>query len=414
MKILYLNFDRGIPVLGDKGASVHVREFVQTAADLGHEVVLACATLGGGNAAPAAKIFEFPVVSPRPTEAHGGVLAPEGAGEHVAELTRELARLEHNRSVGERVLAMLARHDFQPDFVYERHALFSTAGIGIAARLGCRRILEVNAPLVEEQKRFRTLRLEGLARQMEADSFAAAHAVIAVSERVRTYVEARAPRAVAVHVMPNGVDLRRFAAGGACRERLRRTIGVDPDTCVIGFVGSFKPWHGTDFLLDVYRELAVKRPVHLLGVGDGPQLSGLRDRAASFGNGTVTLVGRVPHVQIPEWTAAIDIVVAPYRAASDFYFSPLKVVEALACGRPVVAPRIGQLPELIKDGGTGLLYEPDDPQDCRRALTRLIEDRDLRTALGRNARASVAGRGWDGIVSRVVELAGVTAIARAS
>ncbi len=63
MKILYFNPDRGVPVLGDKGASVHVRSFVTAAAKMGHEVVIICSTLGAGNIPPPARIIERPVVS---------------------------------------------------------------------------------------------------------------------------------------------------------------------------------------------------------------------------------------------------------------------------------------------------------------------------------------------------------------
>ncbi|HUY84577.1 MAG TPA: glycosyltransferase family 4 protein, partial [Steroidobacteraceae bacterium] len=215
MRILYLNFDRGIPVLGDKGASVHVREFVRAAAALGHEVMIACATRGAGNAAPPAAIAEFPVdASPQAVEAQRRRLGlEEDDGDSTAPLARELARIAHDQTVGALVLASLVGREFRPDFIYERHALFSSAGAEIAARLACPRILEVNAPLSEEQKRYRGLHLEAMARRMEAESFASADAVVAVSERVAAYVRAVAvPRAGCVHVVPNGVDVKRFAA----------------------------------------------------------------------------------------------------------------------------------------------------------------------------------------------------------
>ncbi|MDE2294548.1 MAG: glycosyltransferase family 4 protein [Gammaproteobacteria bacterium] len=409
MKILYLNFDRGIPVLGDKGASVHVREFVRAAADLGHEVLIACTRRGEGNAPPPAAIAEFPIDDAPPLiEAERRSLGIEDRGDGEPILRRELARLAHDQSLAALVLASLAARDFRPDFIYERHALFSSAGAGLAARLECPRILEVNAPLADEQKAYRGLALEALARRMEAASFGSATAVVAVSERVAAYVRAvAAPSAGSVLVIPNGVDLGRFAAADASRERVRSHLGWGPEACVLGFVGSFKPWHGTETLFDVYERLVTTHPaVRLLGVGDGPALADLRARAARSPAGPgVALVGRVPHVDIPAWTAAIDVVVAPYHAAGNFYFSPLKVVEALAGGRPVVAPRLGQLGDLIEHGRTGLLYSPDDAEDCRRAIARLVDDPALRLEMGRAARASTAGRGWDEVVRTVTRSA---------
>ncbi|MDE2397783.1 MAG: glycosyltransferase, partial [Burkholderiales bacterium] len=305
----------------------------------------------------------------------------------------------------QRVGAALEARAFRPDFVYERHALFSSAGAAIAARLGCPRILEVNAPLAEEHKRFRGLQLEAVARRMEAQSFAAATAVVAVSEAVRSYVRALAPRQ-RVEVEANGVDLGRFAAGALRRDEMRARLGIGSGTGVIGFVGSFKAWHGTELLFDVFCEIAASRDVHLLAVGDGPRWEPLRERVAQSPlRDRVTLPGRVAHADIPGWTAACDVVVAPYLAAEGFYFSPLKVIEALACGRPVVAPRIGQLPELIAHGRTGLLYRPDDAHDCRDALLALLDEPERRAALGQQALQSVAARGWDRIVERVCALA---------
>lgn len=417
MKILYLNFDRGIPVLGDKGASVHVREFVRAAAALGHEVVVMCASMGSGNARPPAAIVPLSGHhSPDALAELARALGADAGAADAASLSSELAKLAYDRSIGERVSKELDARGFRPDFIYERHALFSNAGVHIGARLGCPRILEVNAPLAEEQKRFRSLSLESVARRMEAASFSGATRIVAVSEPVKAYVQALAPEcAQRVHVLPNGVDLERFAAGERQREEFRARLGVGPDTVVIGFVGSFKSWHGTDLLLEVYRSLASTRPVHLLAVGDGPRWEEFRGKvAAAPCRDSVTLTGRVPHAQIPAWTAACDLVVAPYQAAVDFYFSPLKVIEALAAGRPVVAPRLGQLCELIADGKSGLLYRPQDAQDCAGAILRILDDPDLRAAMGREARLSAAHRGWDRIVQRVTGLAAAARIGAAA
>lgn len=413
MKILYLNFDRGIPVLGDKGASVHVREFVRGAASLGHETLLVCCTLGSGNARPPADMVEIPLA--HTAEEIAALRQEFGLSHEETDGTvamRELERLAYDRTVTARVLRVLEEKDFRPDFIYERHALFSSAGAHIAARLRCPRVLEVNAPLADEQKRFRGLRLESLARDMEAQSFRTATALIAVSESVKRYVqELDGCLASRAHVLPNGVDLARFEAGDPEGVRIRREIGVDAQTTVIGFVGSFKPWHGTDVLFEVFRELAGAHRVHLLAVGEGPERDGFQARVAGAPcRASVTMPGRVPHEQIPAWTSAADIIVAPYRRAADFYFSPLKVIEALACARPVVAPRIGQLCELIEDGRTGLLYEPDDSPGCRRAIEMLLKEPARRAAMGRAARASVAERGWEHIVERVVALADPRAI----
>lgn len=408
MKILYLNFDRGIPVLGDKGASVHVREFARAAAESGHEVLLACARLGKGNEAPPAQMLELKLECP--PEATAGLVALHGMDPGCGgqpQTDQELSKLLYDEKVGEPLLAELAARGFHPELIYERHALFSVAGVRVAAQLDCPRILEVNAPLADEQKRFRGLSLEPVARRMEVESFRGASAIVAVSEQVRAYIHGTSGVGLErIHVVANGVDVARFArsAGG---EELRKRLGYGTGDSAIGFIGSFKPWHGTSFLLAAFEDIAASRSgARLFAVGDGPQRAHLCERVeASAFRGRVCLPGRVPHAEIPAWVAAADIVAAPYEAIDGFYFSPLKVLEALAGGKPVVAPRIGQLVELIDHGRTGLLYAPGDATAFRDAILSLIDDPAGRRAMGAAARSAAAGLSWQNVVRRVLEIA---------
>lgn len=415
MKILYLNLDRGIPVLGDKGASVHVREFIAAAANLGHEVVLVCPTLGEGNAAPSAHIVELAFESPKHVLEE--MCVTQGIKHSALDdrmLRREIGRLAYDRTLPERLYRALADRDFHPDLVYERHALFHRAGVTVASRYRVPRILEVNAPLVEEQARFRGLVLHQAARAAQAESYLGADHIVAVSEAVAAHVVSVTGRSDNVHVVPNGVDVRRFADDSG-KAGLRALIGADDKTCVIGFVGSFKPWHGTSFLMNVFCDLAGEHPTaRLLAVGDGPELEEVRTQVANCAfSDRVWLAGRVPHAEIPAWMSAIDIMVAPYLPQQDFYFSPLKVVEALAAGKPIVAPRIGQLVDLVEHGRTGLLYPPGDVAACRAAIARLLTAPGLAREMGRAARRQAASCGWDQVVRRALAL-GDTATGRAA
>jgi glycosyltransferase involved in cell wall biosynthesis len=404
MRILYLNLDNGIPVPGGRGVSVHVREFVTAAAGLGHEIVLACSRLGEGNAPPPPRLIELaPDTAPSMLAAECAALGLPVEVLDEPLLRREVSRLAHDHALPARLRAALA--GIQPDLIFERQALFYRAGAVLAAELGIPRLLEVNAPLVEEQRRFRGLMLEDLAGRRETDSYRGADAIIAVSAEVGRHVGAVLGHADTVHVVPNGVDVARFGAGsGGAAIRARLGLGAGP---VIGFVGSFKPWHGALFLLDMFRDLAAIRPdARLLAVGEGPVLGEFRARAADFDLADrVVLPGRVPHAEIPAWFAAMDLTVAPYLPQPDFYFSPLKVVESLAAARPVVAPRTGQLVELIEDGETGLLYPPGDRAGCLGAVLCLLDAPARRCAMGEAARRRAAGLDWRQVVNRILDLA---------
>jgi glycosyltransferase involved in cell wall biosynthesis len=80
----------------------------------------------------------------------------------------------------------------------------------------------------------------------------------------------------------------------------------------------------------------------------------------------------------------------------------------------VVAPRIGQLTELIDDGQSGLLYRPDDVLDCARAILTLLDDPQRRTLMGRTAQQRIAGRGWERIVTCVATLADAVRVGAAA
>jgi glycosyltransferase involved in cell wall biosynthesis len=403
MKLLYLNPDRGIPVLGDKGASVHVREFVSAAAALGHEVVLACATLGAGNAAPCARLLELPVqaddASLRDACAGCG-LDPDYLDNPVAR--RELERIAYNRGLAPRLLRELARIEFEPDVLYERHALFSSSGSSIAAALSIPRILEVNAPLVVEHAKFRGLVLRDLALSHEAESFAFPAVIIAVSDSVAAHVRSRSRTRNPIQVVANGVDVGKFQVA-VDHQTIRARLGLGPGP-VVGFIGSFKPWHGVDQLLDAFGIVLASHPrATLVAIGEGPGLPALRDRALRAGYAAnVVFPGRVPHEAIPQWLAAMDLTVAPYVPQADFYFSPLKIVESLAAGKPVVAPRLGQIVELLGDGTAGALYTAGSVEECAEAICSMLDDPGGRAATVDVCRRLAAGRDWKAIVKRIL------------
>lgn len=406
MKIAYLCADRGIPVLGNKGASVHVREFVSALAGLGHEVTLLCAKLGTGNPCPPVRLIELPPdESPDEMTLEAAQLGMRNEAWDQT-LRGELGKLACDRKLSARVLLALDQAGVQPDLLYERYALFHRAGGQIATALNIPFMLEVNAPLAEEQERFRGLSLKALADVTEAETLCRADHIIAVSAAVREHALVRGASGACVTVLPNGVDTTRFYPGVDGRPvRERYELVGRP---VIGFIGSLKPWHGLDFLLDAFADILVRRPdAALLLVGEGPALAGLQARVAHDDQlqGRVILTGRIPHADIPTYLAAMEVTVAPYTAQDGFYFSPLKVVESLAAGRPVVASRLGQLTDLLQDGVTGLLYPPGDRAAFVARVLELLNDPSRLQAMGRaSATAAREDFGWEKTARRATEI----------
>jgi glycosyltransferase involved in cell wall biosynthesis len=382
-----------------------VREFVSTLTRLGHEVLLICANHGEGNPDPQAMTVEIepqPDPARREREAARLGLAFDPAD---AAVCRELDKLSYDSEFAARALGQVRERKFRPDVVYERYSLFQLSGARIARTLQVPFVLEVNAPLIDEQERHRVLRLKALAQRMQAACFRDADHVITVSEPLKEYLLAEGIAADRVSCLANGVDTHRFHPDADPEPiRARHSLGKRP---VIGFVGSLKPWHGVDSLLDAMVQLRKRQlDCRLLIVGEGPGLEPARERVRNEGlEQHVLLAGKVRHEEIPAYLAAMDLTVAPYCAEQGFYFSPLKVLESLAAGRPVVAPRLGQLTELITHGVTGLLYEAGDVDGLAANVQALLADPRRRAAMGENARRhAVTSLSWDHVVARAVQI----------
>src|SRR2546423_8966610 len=124
------------------------------------------------------------------------------------------------------------------DLVYERHSLWSFAGMEYARAAGTPALIEVNAPLIEEQAEHRGLIDRAGAQRAAERAFSAATALVAVSEEVANYLESFPAARGKVHVVPNGVNPERFPAN------LKPSLPGTPGSFTVGFAGSRKPWHG--------------------------------------------------------------------------------------------------------------------------------------------------------------------------
>ena len=383
MRIAYICCDPGIPVFGTKGASVHIQEVVRELRAAGHEVVLYALRSG-----------EHVPTDLADLELHLEAVADVEPAE------REQAQAHAAERIVSRVIADGA------DLVYERYSLFSMALADITAATGVPGILEVNAPLIDEQRRHRSLVDASGAAQVLRRQVAAARATVCVSDPVADWVRRRTadlPDANDVvgriHTVPNGVSVRRI-----------QPQPEDPDRVVVTFVGTLKPWHG---VADLITAAALARQSWSLRIiGDGPEMDSLRAQAGRLGV-DVDFRGAVAPQDVPAHVAGSAIGVAPYPdlgGGEQQYFSPMKVLEYLAAGLAVVASDVGQVPQLLEDGSGrhGVLVAPSDPTALAAALDDLAVCPDRRARMGRSGRLLAEQRhSWRRTVARILELAGL-------
>ncbi|MGI6877493.1 glycosyltransferase family 4 protein [Microbacterium sp. gxy059] len=358
MRIAYVCADPGIPVDGAKGASVHVQQIVRALRRRGDEVTV-YAVRAGADRVEGAPVVVVPVAGGEPADRERGV----------ARAAAEIAR---------RVAADGC------DLVYERLSLFSD----VSARVGAPSVVEVNAPLIDEQRAHRTLVDEAGAERAARRVLEAASVVACVSDPVARWAADRGAPPLRTVVAPNGVDVRAFAPAD---------IGDGPLETV--FVGSLKSWHGVETAIDAIRGLD---GVRLTIIGDGPERDALRRRAEGSG-ADVRWRGAMPHARVPSALRGMHVGLAPYPETADDYFSPLKAFEYLAAGLALVGSATGQLPTLVEHGRTGLLVPPGDVGALRSALVRLRDDRPLARRLGAAAREqALREHDWDRVLDRIL------------
>ncbi len=381
MRIVYVSADRGIPVFGEKGASIHIQEMMRAFARLGHEVRCVAARAGDG---------------PR----RG--LSLDEVPQTVAGATRaekERAAMAQADAIEASLLELY--RDWPFDLIYERYSLWSAAGCRAGATLGVPVVTEVNAPLVLEQAEFRSLVCKNEAQAIEAEVLASSTALAAVSRQVGTYLEDAGAPPARVHVIGNAVDTGHFNPGV-----VRAELDIPGDAFVVGFTGSLKMWHGVDTLLHAFRALRAELPrAHLLICGDGPKRGWIDGFIAGAGmQEAVTMAGWVDHDDLPGLIARMDVATAPYPASDSHYFSPLKLYEYLAMGIPVVASDIGQTSELLAGSDAACLLPPGDPVALTCALQGLA-DSARRAAMAKAAAREGAQHDWTRNASIVANIA---------
>ncbi|MFO0875800.1 MAG: glycosyltransferase family 4 protein [Gemmataceae bacterium] len=296
-------------------------------------------------------------------------------------LARTLAR---NLSMKRRDQAALA--SFRPDLVLARQDAYCWSMTAACQSASIPLVTYADAPVALETRLFSPpgrWHPPGLVEAVERWNLTRSQAIITVSRPAASTL-AHYGLSVPIHVVPNGVDLQQLAVSAQETQELRTRLGFG-DRCVIGFLGTFRAFHGLETLRRIMTATAQRKDVHWLLVGDGPGRGDLQQAAA--GSRQVTFLGHQPGEMVGKLLSVMDIALVPQsRVEGAYYFCPLKVLECAGAGCAVVAGNQGDVPWLLDEGKAGVLLPPDDAPAWIAAVERLIGDPAGRQRLG--ARAS--------------------------
>lgn len=208
-----------------------------------------------------------------------------------------------------------------------------------------------------------------------------------------------------IFLVPNGVDVKKFIPNPESEGKIKRSS----DKRTIIFVKRLSEQSGVRYLIQSMSAVKEQFPdVQLLLIGDGELADELRGMVEDLGlSGNVQFIGRVPNDQVPTYLNGADIYVLPSvpQGEAEETFS-LSLIEALACGKAVIATSIGGSKEIIGSGkDIGVLVPPRDPEALAGAIIRFLEDPKMIAMFGENARKAVVSRfTWEGVAKETLEV----------
>lgn len=364
MKVLYLSwFNSG------EGSQVHAKEFMNAMNQLGNHVIPVELSLKTKKQLENLKIQ---------TTSHSS----KGKLSFIKELKTFLLNIL-------RIIRLLKLYrEHKPDAIINRYLIYDFSAIIAGKLLNIPVMYEVNASAVYEREIENRYYIKPLAKWVEKYIFKKSDIVTVVSNELKNYFEENGYNVSNTIVIPNGVNV----------EKYQEDIQVPPsfddishqwkDKLILGFLGSLKSWHGIQRVIDLMPSLIKKNPnIRLLIVGDGNTRSEIEKKIEDYKlKDHVFISGFIPHEDVPGALHLFDVALAPYNNISNFYFSPLKIFEYMAAGKPVVAPSLGQIKELVQSNYTGLLLDENTDSCLEESILSIIEDSQKLKQMGLNAK----------------------------
>ncbi|MCK4491014.1 MAG: glycosyltransferase family 4 protein [Candidatus Altiarchaeales archaeon] len=229
--------------------------------------------------------------------------------------------------------------------------------------------------------------------------------IIGVTQRLKEYIIKKYGVAEnEISVVPNGVNTAIFHPMNDPRviQEIKGKLKISKEERIVGFVGTLAPWQGLEYLIEAAPLILKEIPeVRFILVGDGPMKDDLEGKIRGLDlEANFIFTGTVPYREVPGYINASDVCVVPKKPLKSGY-SPLKLYEYMACGKPVIASRISGF-EILEQNNAGILVEPENPRDLAKAIIKLLEDDMLGDEMGRNGREYVVEtHSWESVARKV-------------
>jgi glycosyltransferase involved in cell wall biosynthesis len=290
------------------------------------------------------------------------------------------------------------------EFVVQKHRRFHDCGLRVARQRGVPFVLKIDALEVREEASWGVRRpLWGgtVERMGEVRLIRQADLVVPVSPTLDSQLASLGIPSEQRLVLDNGVDLDDFSPGPA-NDDLRAEHDLR-GRLVVGWVGSFRPYHGLSLVPDIARMLQRTVPEAVLClVGTGGLFDAISESVDDLRD-TVRLVGSVPHDRIADWIRTFDVCLL-LANPGPYHYSPLKLYEYMGCGRPVVAAAVGGVADALHGDAGGILVPPGDANAVVNAVARLAADPSLRERIGAEARTTAERLGgWETRAERLID-----------
>lgn len=206
-----------------------------------------------------------------------------------------------------------------------------------------------------------------------------------------------------IAVIPNGANTELFQPMNVNKS----SLGLDDGYNYVCFVGNLLLWQGVQYLISSATYILRKSPAtRFLIIGGGPMRDTLTKMVKQLGlENKFIFTGEVPYEDVPKYINAGDLCVALFVKEKDDKMSPLKIYEYLACGKPVVTSDVKGAGDIVMTGNAGLAVNPENPEALAEAITKLLEDKELRESMGRNGRRLAVGEySWEKAAMKIEDV----------